>query len=406
MSSEGRILVVDDDAFQRQILKRRLEGYGFEVAQADGGAAGIAQIEADRFDVVLLDLMMPEVDGLDVLKHVRKERATTQLPIVMLTAKEGSSDIVQALNVGANDYVGKSADFTVILARIRTQIEACQSVRRIVELQEQLGEKNRHLQEVNEQLERDLEAASRIQRAYLPAAVPDAPGWDFAWVFKPCQQLGGDMLNIVRLDDDHLGFYILDVVGHGVAAALLSVSICRSLAAPPDPSSVLTVGGNGKPAPAPPPAAVAQSLSERFGFNPDTGQFFTIFYGALNLHTGDLRYVTAGHPGPIHLAAGSDPVAIDTPGFPIGVGDEQYAENQLQLARGDRLYIYSDGVIEASNPQEKLFGSDRFMGALDRQRRNPLAGSIDGLVQEVEKWCGDGGLDDDVSVLGLEFQAA
>ena len=172
----------------------------------------------------------------------------------------------------------------------------------------------------NERMKRDLDAAARVQRALLPTALPDVHGVRFAWAFKPCEELAGDILNVVRLDDRHVGLYVLDVCGHGVASALLSVTVSRFLSTVPDSSSLLLRKVEGTSGYTLVPAAeVAAQLNRRFLFNAATEQYFTMVYGILDLESLQFRYISAGHPALVHVPAGAPATILEAPGFPIGI---------------------------------------------------------------------------------------
>src|SRR5262245_52921978 len=204
----GSILIVDDEDLNREGLARRLERHGYRVTGAKGGREAIELLGWRRFDLVLLDVMMPGMNGLEVLKFLRRVESLIQLPIIMVTAKGESEDVVEALELGANDYVTKPLDFPVVLARIRTQLALQKAIGRVTELEQKLDARNKELEatagnlaSANGCLTRDLEAAARIQRAFLPALPPEVKGARFSFCFKPCNQLAGDSLNVLRLDD-------------------------------------------------------------------------------------------------------------------------------------------------------------------------------------------------------------
>jgi len=409
-TTPGSILVVDDDELNRDMLSRRLERNGYRVAVAEDGHRALAMIEESTFDLVLLDVMMPGLNGLEVLAILRKGRAATELPVIMATAKDRSEDVVEALRMGANDYVTKPLDFPVVLARVGTQITMRRAVEQNRLMERHMAERNRQLEEVNDRMSRDLRTAARVQEALLPRAAPGVPGLGFAWAFRPCDELAGDMLGIVGLGPARVGLYVLDVSGHGVASALLSVSIARVLSPPGDPSSVLArqpdaggiaAGPDDRPAEAG-PAEVADRLSRLYPFDTTTEQYFTLAYGVIDAASGEFRYASAGHPGPVHLPADGPPALLDGRGFPIGLSDEPFAEHRLTLGVGDRLYLYSDGVPEAMDPSRSLYGNDRLLAAIDRTRGEPLEAGVSALRAEVERWSGSTGLRDDVSILAVE----
>src|SRR5262249_34779536 len=154
---------------------------------------------------------------------IRSAHPATALPIIMATARDQREDVVQALQQGANDYVTKPIDFPVVQARIETQLALKRAVDEIVALKRDLEQRNGDLHAANERMKRDLESAARVQRSLLPSAAPAVAEAEFSWIFRPCDLLGGDILNVFPIGDTHVGLYVLDVSGHGVPAALLSV---------------------------------------------------------------------------------------------------------------------------------------------------------------------------------------
>jgi sigma-B regulation protein RsbU (phosphoserine phosphatase) len=409
------ILVVDDNAANRDALARRLERRGYTVLVAGDGLAALDALARRHVDLVLLDVMMPGITGLEVLERVRRDRTPADLPVIMATARDQSEDLIRALGMGANDYVTKPLDFGVCLARCRTHLALKRSVEQIRELERRLSARNRDLEAANAMLvdaadraRRELALAARVQESLLPKSAPRIPGLEFAWAFKPCRELAGDSLNICPFDDGRVGLYVLDVAGHGVSAALLAVAATRLLS-PSDPDSILvdraSPGGGGPIARTPvPPAEVAARLEQRFAWNPDTEQFLTIFYALLDPATRQFAYVSAGHPGAIRLSPATPPTVLDAGGgLPIGLGGSHETQSLL-LRPGDRIFLYSDGLTEALNPQGQQFGCPRVMQFLQHDRAFPsLHQTIDALMHEIGNWCGPIPAQDDVSVLAVEL---
>jgi sigma-B regulation protein RsbU (phosphoserine phosphatase) len=394
---QATILIVDDEELNRDALARRLERHHYDVAVAESGRQAIELLGARRFDLVLLDIMMPGMNGLEVLKFLRRVDSLIDLPIIMVTAKGESQDMVEALELGANDYVTKPLDFPVVLARIRTQLALRRAVAQVKDLEGRLDAQNRELRAAaadlaaaNDRHARDLEAAARVQRAFLPALPPEVPGARFAWAFDPSGQLAGDYLNVFRLGDGRVGLGVLDVSGHGVAAALLSLTVSQQLAR-------VATG----PAPVS-PAAVVGGLARDLTPEATAGQTFSLLYGVLALDTGEFRFVSAGHPGPIHLADGKPPTRLEVTGFPVGVGAGDYKEQAVALKPGDRLLLYSDGLTGMRNADGEHFGARRLLAALDDGRRLPVAEHLATLVRTVEDWGGRTPRQDDISVLLVE----
>jgi phosphoserine phosphatase RsbU/P len=267
------------------------------------------------------------------------------------------------------------------------------------------------LQRANEQLEaasrsvrQDLDAAAAVQRSLLPAVLPEIPGIRFAWKFSPCQELAGDFLNVLPLDDHHVGLYILDVSGHGVAAALLSVTLSHFLSPVADRSFLYRAvpESPGKYRVAPPSEVVAR-LNEHFRSGPRTMQYFTMVYGVLDLATRDLRYVTAGHPGPVQVRGGAAPIVLESGGLPVGLlPGASYEERAVRLEPGDRLYFATDGLTEAENTAGQDFGAEKLLEAYDQNRHRPLDESLTAVIAGAEEWCAPAQLADDVAMLAIE----
>jgi sigma-B regulation protein RsbU (phosphoserine phosphatase) len=404
----GTLLVVDDDEANRDMLSRRLERKGFTVAVAEDGTRAIEMLRERPFDLVLLDVLMPGLSGLEVLRELRLAYPATELPVIMATALTESVDVVEALRLGANDYVSKPLDFPVVLARIQAQLSLKRAMEDTIRLERSLEQRNHELiganarlAEVNRRMERDLRAAARIQETFLPRGEPVFPGARFAWHYRPCEELAGDGLNVFSLDDRHAALYVFDVSGHGVASALLSVSLSRVLSPPSDPSSVLRPDAGGDRVAD--PSEVAGRLNRMFPFDESTEQYFTMVYGVLDATSGQFRYVSAGHPGVAHVPSSGRGQIIENRGFPIGLAELPYEEKLLAMAPGDRLYLYSDGIPEAMDADDEVFGGERMLLALEEARDEPLDRAVARLLEGIRQWSGTSGLRDDVSLVAVEF---
>jgi PAS domain S-box-containing protein len=262
------------------------------------------------------------------------------------------------------------------------------------------------LEAANAQMRRDLANAAMVQRAWLPHGLPDAPGLHFAWTFRPCQDLAGDGLNVMRLDQDHIGLYVLDVSGHGVPAALLSAALNRWLSPSPDQSCLFQPlnDGSGRHG-VRSPGEVVKTLNRQFPFNPETNQYFTMIYGVLDLSSRNFRYVTAGHPLPLLVNGADVSECPSTRGLPVGIQpDAPVDEKQVSLSRGDRLLLYTDGAFEATDAQQEEFGQERLKLNFTKFYDAPVEESLTHLADMIQNWCPDGKLQDDVTLLSLHVE--
>jgi len=260
---------------------------------------------------------------------------------------------------------------------------------------------NQELYSANQRMKRDLDAAARVQRTLLPEGFPEIHGLSFAWTYRPCDELAGDALNIVRINDDLVALYLLDVSGHGVPAALLSVTATRSLQ-PGAGGAPSVVAGPGANPDAVDPAQVASRLNALYPMASNGDHYFTMIYGLLDVPTRRLRFTVAGHPAPILVREGSPAERLDVAGFPIGMFDEaEYEESVIDLRQGDRLYFHSDGLNEELNAQDEEFGNERLLSAIADGRALGLQDAVESLVQRVIAWRGEEHLKDDVSILAV-----
>ncbi|MFZ1936161.1 MAG: SpoIIE family protein phosphatase [Thermoguttaceae bacterium] len=260
---------------------------------------------------------------------------------------------------------------------------------------------NQDLARANQRMKRDLDAAARVQRTLLPEGFPHVEGLDFAWTYRPCDELAGDALNIVRINDDLIALYLLDVSGHGVPAALLSVTVTRNLHPRAGAAPSLVTGPGANPD-AVEPVQVAARLNALYPMESNGDHYFTMIYGLLDVRTRRLRFTVAGHPAPILVREGSPAQRLDVTGYAIGMFDEaEYEQSVVDLQRGDRLYLHSDGVTEEVNAQDEEFGDERLLAAIADSHALGLQDTVESLVQKVVAWRGEERLRDDVSILAV-----
>jgi phosphoserine phosphatase RsbU/P len=255
------------------------------------------------------------------------------------------------------------------------------------------------LRRVKEALEQDLRLAARVQQALLPPAEMRVGGLHIARAFHPCTDLAGDAVGVVPLLDGQVGLYLLDVSGHGVGAALLSFTLNHMLSPSVEGGLLVEDSEHGPSVVA--PSRVAERLNRQFPMD-RTRQYFTFVYGVLDGSQGQFRYVMAGHPAPVLVPRAGPPVPLQGGGLPIGMIEHAtFADETATLQPGDRLYFYTDGVIEALDASEQEFGFARLVAELDRLRDRPLRAGLDLVAAVVRDWAG-GDPRDDVSLLAVE----
>ena len=397
--SRGSILVVDDNEMNRDMLSRRLQRNNYDVETATGGKEALNVISKGEYDLILLDITMPEVDGFEVLEKVRRIYDATELPIIMATAKAESEDIVKSLDMGANDYITKPIDFKVALARVNTQIQLKVSMDRVRLLERSLDKRNTELQAANDYMTQSLESAARFQLSLLQETPPAVDGLNIEWIYCPCDQLAGDSYGVYQLPDKRLLVYQLDVTGHGVKAALLAVTLLYLLN-PENPGNVVLDPLSGAVVS---PAKVVAELNDRFQINEESNQFFTMVYGIYDSEQHVFTYVNAAHSTPILIGANTGLVDEESD-LPVGVMLQvEFKENRLELHAGQAIVVYSDGIIEAIREEDgELFGEERLIKFLQQESSTEAAEILRLLEQEVREWCGDSDIQDDVSALLIQ----
>jgi len=247
------------------------------------------------------------------------------------------------------------------------------------------------LRQANEQLKRDLQAAAAVQQAQLPEILPEPEGYRFAWRFRPCQELAGDTLNILNVDDNHIAAYVLDVSGHGVRSALQAFSLNQDLRLRRDGPNLLS------------PIDVLRRLNIKYPLEERTGMFFTMLYGVLDEKNRTFKFASAGHPGPILVRRNQPPRILETSSFPVGITTEpDYHPQTVQFQSGDKLLLYTDGVPEALSAQDEPFGEDRLLQVIHHSRTCSVNDLLDKVIRSLENWTVNTQLRDDLSLVAVE----
>ncbi len=248
------------------------------------------------------------------------------------------------------------------------------------------------LKDLNRRMSAELESAAAFQQSLLPTASPYSDKFRSSWVYKPCNELGGDSLNIFRIDESHIGLYVLDVTGHGVASALLSVTATHFL------SGFLKVRC---------PREVVSSLNQHFSNERYANHSFTLVYGVMDLDSLTFEYTSAGHLGPIKLKNDASIEQFDSHGPPVGmIEDAAYGQSRIACAPGERLFLISDGVYEARNAKGQELGLEAVYRQLSKEfkGRCPLSFTVDSMALAAYQWCLPDKPGDDISILGVEFK--
>ncbi|MGC3973847.1 MAG: response regulator [Nitrospira sp.] len=289
------ILLVDDDEITRTGMAGRLKRLGYRVIEAGDGTTGLTAIRVHRPDLVILDWMMPGMDGPSVCEAIRADPELKSSQVVLMTAHDRPEQIAEGLSRGADDFLSKAASKQEVLARMQASLRSSALVREIEHTRDDLDRSHRLLSAKQSELESELQSAADFVRAQLPLPGMPAAGVSMQWAYQPSLALGGDLFQVCSWGTDALGLYILDASGHGVAAALRAVGLMSFLR---EDNLAKVVGSFD-------PGAIVTEANRVFPLTQD-GEYFTLWVGRLDISSRMLSYATAGHSGAFLQAAGNE----------------------------------------------------------------------------------------------------
>ena len=358
-STVRRVLVVDDSRAQIRLLSVMLNRMGLDVGEAESAEQALTMLPDFKPDLVISDWMMPGMSGPEFCRAFRQITHDRYGYFILLTSKSSKDEIAMGLDAGADDFLTKPVDAGELRARISAGA-------RILAMERELSEKNRlisatldELQGLYAAIEQDLKQARKIQQALVPRRFRGFDRARVSLLLKPCGHVGGDMVGCFSADDRNLGFYNFDVSGHGVTSALMTARVAGQLSTDyPDQNIALERQDDGVFR-LRSPDRVAALLNARLAADAADNAYLTLLYGALDMYTGALRLVQAGHPPPLLLPAEGAPRFVGTGGLPVGLlAEAEYDAIDLVLTPGDRLLVYSDGVTETLLPGGGMLDQD------------------------------------------------
>lgn len=382
------VLLIDDQAMIGEAVRRMLENaedIDFHFCSDPGKAMKTA--EAVSPTVILQDLVMPDVDGLTLVKFFRANPATRDIPLIVLSSKEEPKVKAEAFTLGANDYIVKLPDKIELIARIRHHSQG------YINMLER-NEAYQALVKSQKLLAAELAEAAEYVRSLLPNPLDGDVKTD--WQFITSTSLGGDSFGYHWLDDDHFAMYLLDVCGHGVGAALLSISAMNVLRSQNLPDTDFYD-----------PAGVLERLNSVFDMEQHNNMYFTIWYGVYTKSKRQITYSSGGHP-PAILITGEggekiDVKELETPGMIIGgMPDMKYQNASVDVQALSRLYIFSDGVYEIKKPDETMWDYEEFVQLLIASSQQEKSNAED-IYRSVLEINGSDDLEDDFSMIRVTF---
>ncbi len=395
--SAQHVLIVEDSPVYRRLLARMLAQWGYTVSEAENGVAALDILANQLVSLVISDWEMPEMDGLSLCREIRSRQFGHYVYVILLTAREAPDDLTLGFDAGADDFLSKPVEQSELRARLHAGA-------RVLSLESTLAARNARLSEALRQIEQDLEVAARIQQSVLPAHQQRHQDYFSDWIFLPSAWVSGDIFNVFPLDN-HLGFYCVDVSGHGVGAAMMSLAVARQFLHGRAVERFLFTADNEVAS----PAEVVRILNGRFCSDEvEIVSYFTMIYGVIDLATGEGRLCQAGHPTPFIVTPEGEARTVGNGGAPVGLmPDLCWTDVNFSLAAGERLCLFSDGITECENLVGEQFGQMRLQASIQAGAGLTLNELLPQFARHLVHWrSGDNkeplAMADDVSLLVIE----
>jgi len=374
-----KVLLVDDQRMVGEAIRRMLLDIpGLEYRFHADPLTALAVADEFGPTCILQDLIMPGVDGIEMVRQFRTNASTSSTPLIVLSSKEEPTTKAEAFSAGANDYLVKLPDKLELVARIRYHSAAY--ISRL-----ERDEAFRALEAQQKIIAQEIAEAAAFVRSLLPAPMQEGAVTS-DWRFITSSSLGGDTFGYYWLSPNQLVIYLLDVCGHGVGSALLSVSAINTIRQRTLPNTDFNT-----------PSQVLAGLNRLFPMEEQGGKYFTMFYGVYNTETRELIHASGGHPPAIAIAPDGSATNLSSTGFMIGgFSLSTYRDVRTTLAPGTRLFVFSDGCYEITNPEDVMMSLSQFSQIL------AASNGLDDVVSATQNWQNRPDFEDDFSL--VEFK--
>ena len=395
-----RVLVVDDSRAQTAMLAALLRKFGHEVDVAYDGTEALLLWEWNPHDIVISDWSMPGLTGPELCSRIRGSSTPYYTYFILLTSKSGAEEIAAGLDAGADDFMTKPVSSQELRARVRAGQRLIDKERELVRRNADLSDALEEIQKLYAALDNDLVDARRLQQSLVRDREAQFNGADVALYLRPSGHVGGDLVGHYPIGDHGVGLFSIDVSGHGIASALLTARLAGFFAGPVPPQNIgLTRDDHGEII-GRDPADVVAELNRIMTEELRAEQYLTMYLAHVDLTTGQVRFVQAGHPNALVIHQNSHVREIEGSGLPVGLFDTAtYDAVDLRLEHGDRLVVPTDGFSEAENTAGVMLGQNGLRRLL--QRRSGLKGQamLETLVWDLTEWSGTREFEDDLSVV-------
>jgi serine phosphatase RsbU (regulator of sigma subunit)/CheY-like chemotaxis protein len=377
------VLAIDDTPENLDVVKGILVP-DYKVKAVTNGAAALKLVAKQPPDIILLDIMMPDMDGYEVCRRLKSNPATAAIPVIFLTAKDQTADEAEGFALGAADYIHKPVNPPILQARVKTHVALKKSI-------DELHDLSVALAAAKERMEIELNVGRDIQKSMLPDTVPGCKEISLSASMDAAREVGGDFYDYFMLNEEELCFCVADVSGKGVGAALfmaMSKLLIKSRAVDDkQPSKIMT--------------RVNTDLAKD---NPEC-MFVTVFLAVINLRTGQVTYTNAGHNSPlIKRACGDVEEIADRHGPILGIEEgRSYGESRVLLGQGDVLLVFTDGVTEALDRDSRLYSDDRLIETVQGIHDISADSVLKGVRDSVDEFALGAEQADDITMIALQY---
>ena len=393
-----RVLVVDDSDMQRRILSATLGRFGYEVSEAETGEAALRICEETPPDIVISDWMMPGMSGPTFCRAFRAMPKEQYGYFILLTSKADKVDVAEGLHSGADDFLTKPVNASELRARL-TAGSRIHDMHQELTRKNQLIEETLHeLQQLYQAVDSDLLEAKKLQQSLVSERRADFGPARVSQVLRTAGRVGGDLVGYYPIGDTRVVVYSIDVSGHGISSALMTARLAGFL------SSAVSGSQSDQGFDGLAPHEIAARLNEIALNEMASGHYFTLALADIDLTTGALQLVQAGHPHPVILRADGTIDRLGNGGFPVGLLEE--ADFDLicdRLAPGDRLLLMSDGVTECTDSNGIMLSEDSLFRLLSGLMDTHDSGFLESMIWTLAQCRGDQWFEDDVSAILVEF---
>lgn len=377
-----RVLLVDDEPYNLDYLVQELEEFELEIVTASDGQEALELIEGSIPDMIFLDIMMPQLDGFGVLERLKAVPLWRDIPVVIISAASDMDKIARGIEMGAEDFLPKPFNPVILQARLKASLEK----KRLRDIAQ------RYLQT----LERELEIGREIQADFLPADIPQPPGWQIESIFQAAHEVAGDFYDVFWMGETQLAFILGDVTDKGVGAALY-MALFRTLLR----AGVMLNDRKGIE-PMERVRQAVQLVNHYICTIHDSKMYATLFFGVLDTTSGELNYVNAGHDPPYLMEHGSIIDQLNPTGPAAGIMDNaQFSLDKRSLGQGACLVLYSDGVPDALNAEGEMLTQERWRALLEGIEARGAEG-VAVLRKQIFDFIGEADQYDDISLLKLQ----